>query len=110
MLADIEDDKIDTVLVKDMSRVGRNYLQTGFYTEVYFKKKAIHFIAIDSHGDSARSDNIEFVPMLNVLNEMYLRDQSRKVVIGYHAKGMTGAPIMSTPCFGYVKAPEDRNR
>ena len=110
MLADIEDDKIDTVLVKDMSRVGRNYLQTGFYTEVYFKKKAIHFIAIDSHVDSARSDNIEFVPMLNVLNEMYLRDQSRKVVIGYHAKGMTGAPIMSTPCFGYVKAPEDRNR
>ena len=110
MLADIEDDKIDTVLVKDMSRVGRNYLQTGFYTEVYFKKKAIHFIAIDSHVDSARSDNIEFVPMLNVLNEMYLRDQSRKVVIGYHAKGMTGAPIMSTPCFGYVKDPEDRNR
>lgn len=110
MLADIEDDKIDTVLVKDMSRVGRNYLQTGFYTEVYFKKKAIHFIAIDSHVDSARSDNIEFVPMLNVLNEMYLRDQSRKVVIGYHAKGMTGAPIMSTPCFGYVKDSEDRNR
>ena len=110
MLADIEDDKIDTVLVKDMSRVGRNYLQTGFYTEVYFKKKAIRFIAIDSHVDSARSDNIEFVPMLNVLNEMYLRDQSRKVVIGYHAKGMTGAPIMSTPCFGYVKDPEDRNR
>lgn len=109
MLADIEADKIDTVLVKDMSRVGRNYLQTGFYTEVYFKKKAIHFIAIDSHVDSARSDNIEFVPMLNVLNEMYLRDQSRKVVIGYHAKGMTGAPIMSTPCFGYVKDPEDRN-
>ena len=110
MLADIEDDKIDTVLVKDMSRVGRNYLQTGFYTEVYFKKKAIRFIAIDSHVDSARSNNIEFVPMLNVLNEMYLRDQSRKVVIGYHAKGMTGAPIMSTPCFGYVKDPEDRNR
>ena len=110
MIADIEDDKIDTVLVKDMSRVGRNYLQTGFYTEVYFKKKAIHFIAIDSHVDSARSDNIEFVPMLNVLNEMYLRDQSRKVVIGYHAKGMTGAPIMSTPCFGYVKDPEDRSR
>lgn len=110
MLADIEADKIDTVLVKDMSRVGRNYLQTGFYTEVYFKKKAIHFISIDSHVDSARSDNIEFVPMLNVLNEMYLRDQSRKVVIGYHAKGMTGVPIMSKPCFGYVKDPEDRNR
>lgn len=79
MLADIEADKIDTVLVKDMSRVGRNYLQTGFYTEVYFKKKAIHFISIDSHVDSSCSDNIEFVPMLNVLNEMYLRDQSRKL-------------------------------
>lgn len=110
MMTDIDGGKIGTVLVKDMSRVGRDYLQTGFYTEVYFKKKAIHFIAIDSHVDSARSDNIEFVPMLNVLNEMYLRDQSRKVVIGYHAKGMTGAPIMSTPCFGYVKNPEDRNR
>ena len=80
------------------------------YEKEQAELKAIRFIAIDSHVDSARGDNIEFVPMLNVLNEMYLRDQSRKVVIGYHAKGMTGAPIMSTPCFGYVKDSEDRNR
>lgn len=90
MMTDIDSGKIGTVLVKDMSRVGRDYLQTGFYTEIYFKEKDVRFIAIDSHVDNSRSDSLEFAPMLNVLNEMYLHDLSKKVNIGFRAKGMSG--------------------
>ena len=98
------------MLVKDMSRVGRDYLQTGFYTEVYFARKGVRFIAVDSHVDNQAGDSNEFAPLLNVLNEMYLHDQSRKVSIGFRAKGMAGKPLMVTPCFGYVPDPEDKNR
>ena len=110
MIADIEDGKVDTVIVKDMSRVGRDYLQTGFYTEIYFAQKRVRFIAIDSRVDNMRSDSNEFAPVLNVFNEMYLHDQSRKVRIGFHARGVSGKPLVSTPNFGYLKDPEDKNR
>ena len=81
LIADVEAGKIDTVIVKDMSRVGRDYLQTGFYSEIYFGKQGVHFIAIDSNVDNQRSDSNEFAPILNVFNEMYLHDQSRKVSV-----------------------------
>ena len=109
MMTDIDRGKIGTVLVKDMSRVGRDYLQTGFYTEIYFKEKDVRFIAIDSHVDNSRSDSLEFAPMLNVLNEMYLHDLSKKVSIGFRAKGMSGQSLASTPPFGYMRDPEDKN-
>jgi len=110
MIADIEDGKVGTVIVKDMSRVGRDHLQTGFYTEIYFARNSVRFIAIDSRVDNARSDSNEFVPILNVFNEMYLHDQSRKTKIGFHAKGASGKPLMSTPNFGYLKDPENKCR
>ena len=110
MIADIEAGKVGAVLVKDMSRVGRDYLQTGFYTEVYFARKGVRFIAVDSHVDNQAGDSNEFAPLLNVLNEMYLHDQSRKVSIGFRAKGMAGKPLMVTPCFGYVHDPENKDR
>lgn len=109
MMTDIDSGKIGTVLVKDMSRVGRDYLQTGFYTEIYFKEKDVRFIAIDSHVDNSRSDSLEFAPMLNVLNEMYLHDLSKKVNIGFRAKGMSGQSLTSTPLFGYKRDPDDKN-
>ncbi len=63
MMTDIDSGKIGTVLVKDMSRVGRDYLQTGFYTEIYFKeRKDVRFIAIDSHVDNSRSDSLGLRP------------------------------------------------
>ena len=110
MVADIEAGKVGTVIVKDMSRVGRDHLQTGFYTEIYFARNSVRFIAIDSRVDNQRSDSNEFAPILNVFNEMYLHDQSRKVRIGFHAKGISGKPLMSTPNFGYLKDPKDKSR
>ncbi len=110
MIADIEAGKVGTVIVKDMSRVGRDHLQTGFYTEIYFARNGVHFMAIDSRVDNARSDSNEFAPILNVFNEMYLHDQSRKTKIGFHAKGASGKPLMSTPNFGYLKDTESKSR
>lgn len=109
LIADIDSGKIGAVLVKDMSRIGRDYLQTGFYTEIYFKEKDVRFIAIDSHVDNSRSDSFEFAPMLNVLNEMYLHDLSKKISIGFHAKGMSGRPLASTPPFGYARDPNNKD-
>ena len=109
LIADIDSGKIGAVLVKDMSRIGRDYLQTGFYTEIYFKEKDVRFIAIDSHVDNSRSDSFEFAPMLNVLNEMYLHDLSKKVSIGFHTKGMSGRSLTSTPPFGYARDPNDKD-
>lgn len=110
MIADVEDGKVGAVIVKDMSRVGRDHLQTGFYTEVYFSRHGVRFIAIDSRVDNESRDSNEFAPLLNVFNEMYLHDQSRKVKIGYHAKGASGRTLVSTPNFGYLKDPEDKER
>lgn len=102
MIADIEAGQVGAVLVKDMSRIGRDYLQTGFYTEVFFARYDVRFIAVDSHVDNQAGDSNEFAPLLNVMNEMYLHDQSRKVSIAFRAKGMSGKPLMVTPCFGYT--------
>lgn len=110
MIADIEAGKVGTVIAKDMSCVGRDHLQTGFYTEIYFARHGVRFIAIDSRVDNAHSDSNEFAPILNVFNEMYLHDQSRKVRMNFHAKGASGKPLMSTPHFGYLKDPEDKCR
>ena len=69
MLADIEAGKVGTVIVKDMSRIGRDYLQVGFYTEVMFREKGVHFIAISNGVDSERRESAEFAPFLNIMND-----------------------------------------
>ena len=69
LIADIEAGKVRTVIVKDMSRVGRDYLQTGFYTEVFFRQHGVHFIAIANNVDSDDSSTGEFAPFLNIMNE-----------------------------------------
>lgn len=92
MLADIEDGKVGVVLAKDMSRIGRDYLQTGFYTEVMFRQQGVRFIAIGNGVDSADRNSSEFVPFLNIVNEWYLRDCSRKQMAAYQARGKAGKP------------------
>ena len=90
LVADIEAGKVATVLVKDMSRVGRNYLQTGVYTEVFFREHGVHFIAIANNVDNEDQSSSEFAPFLNIVNEWYLRDQSRKVAAAYKVMGASG--------------------
>ena len=103
------DNNIGTVTVKDMSRVGRDYLQVGFYTEVFFREKGVRFIAVSNGVDSDNNTSSEFAPFLNIMNEWYLRDCSRKITAVLRAKGKEGKPITSNPPYGYVKSPDDKN-
>lgn len=73
MLAEIENGKIGTVIVKDMSRFGRNYLQVGFYTEMMFPQKQVRFIAINNSVDSDKPQDNDFTPFLNIMNEWYAK-------------------------------------
>ena len=108
LLEDIEAGIVKTVLVKDMSRVGRNYVETGFYTEVYFARMGVRFIAINNGIDNANPESTEFAGILNIMNDWYLRDHSRKVRSAIQQRGKAGKPLAANPCFGYVKDPNDK--
>ena len=107
MLADIEAGKVGTVIVKDMSRLGRNYLQVGMYTEMIFPQKGVRFIAINDGVDSAQGEN-DFAPLRNIFNEWLVRDTSKKIKAVKRSKGMSGTPITSKPVYGYLMD-EDEN-
>ena len=110
MVAGIEDGSIGTVIVKDMSRIGRDYLQVGFYTEVMFKEKEVHFIAIANGVDNQKRESSEFAPFLNIMNEWYIRDSSRKVTTVLRARGMEGKHTTNNAIYGYRKSDEDKNQ
>lgn len=110
MVAGIEDGSIGTVIVKDMSRIGRDYLQVGFYTEVMFKEKEVHFIAIANGVDNQKRESSEFAPFLNIMNEWYIRDSSRKVTTVLRARGMEGKHTTNNAIYGYRKSEEDKNQ
>ena len=90
LLAEIEAGHVDTVIVKDMSRFGRDYLQVGFYTEVLFPDKGIHFIAINNGVDSENPTENEFTPFLNLMNDWYAKDTSRKIKAVFHNRMQSG--------------------
>ena len=101
LVADIEAGKVAHLLCKDLSRIGRNYLQTGFYTEVMFRQNGVHFVAVANNIDSEEQDSGEFAPFLNIMNEWYLRDQSKKVSAAYRVKGKAGKPTTNNAIYGY---------
>ena len=108
LIADIEAGKVAHVIVKDMSRVGRDYLQTGFYTEVFFRQHGVHFVAIANSVDSDDQNSNEFAPFLNIMNEWYLRDLSRKQKTAIRVKGESGKPTTNCAIYGYKKDPENK--
>jgi DNA invertase Pin-like site-specific DNA recombinase len=109
MLADVKAGKIVRVVVKDMSRFGRDYLQVGMYTDVLFPEFGVHFVAVNDGVDSTRGDN-EFTAIRNVFNEMYARDTSKKIRATWQSKGKSGEHLCTNPPFGYMKDPEDKKR
>ena len=106
LIADIEAGRVAHVIVKDMSRAGRDYLQTGFYTEVFFRQHGVHFVAIANSVDSDDQNSNEFAPFLNIMNEWYARDISKKRRISNKIKGNAGEP-MGPPPYGYIKDPDN---
>ncbi len=109
LIADIEEGAVDLVLVKDLSRLGRDYLVTGQYTEVYFPSKGVRCIAVDDGYDSAGAGT-DIAPLRNVLNEMYARDISRKIRSALRARMRDGAFVGSFAPYGYRKDPLDKHR
>lgn len=109
LIADIESGKIGCVIAKDMSRIGREYLQTGFYTEVLFRQHNVRFIAISNGIDSNVESSNEFAPFLNIMNEWYLRDCSRKQKAAHKARSDAGKHTGSSAIYGYMKDPADKH-
>ena len=108
LISDIEAGKVGIVLVKDLSRVGRDYLRVGFYTEVTFPQNGVRFIAVNNGVDSANQSENDFAPFLNIMNEWLVRDTSKKIKAVKRSKGMSGKPITSKPVYGYLMD-EDEN-
>ena len=107
MIADVEAGKVKRVIVKDMSRLGRDYLQVGMYTEIFFPEHDVHFIAVNDGVDSNQENN-EFTPFRNIINEWYAKDTSKKIRAVKRSKGMAGEHIGSHPPYGYMKNPENK--
>lgn len=97
MMALVEEGKIGTVITKDMSRIGRNYLEVGMYTEITFPQNNVRFIAVNSGVDSANQQDNEFVPFVNIINEYYVRDGSKKVRTSLRLKGESGEHLTTIP-------------
>ena len=105
MISDIEDGKINCVVTKDLSRLGRNYIMTGQYTEIYFPSKGVRYIAINDNVDTINGEN-ELAPFLNILNEMHARQTSKKVKAALRTRCMAGTHWGSHTPLGYIKDPE----
>jgi len=109
LIADVEAGKVAHIIVKDMSRIGRDYLQTGFYTEVMFRQYGVHFVAVANNVDSDDLNSNEFAPFLNIMNEWYLRDLSKKQRAAIKVKGESGKPTSNSAIYGYKKDPNDKH-
>ena len=109
LLEDIDGGKVNLVITKDLSRLGRDYIQTGYYTDVYFSRKRVRYIAVNDGIDTSR-DNNDIAPFKNILNDMYARDLSRKVKSAKRQRANKGYYISAQPPFGYKVDPANRNR
>lgn len=108
MLEDIDKGEIDTVIVKDLSRLGRLSGMVSYFTEFYFPSKLIRFIAVNDNEDSENGYS-ELMPFKNIFNEWYARDTSRKVRSVLRNKGMSGGILCSKPIYGYRTDPDNKN-
>ena len=106
MLRDIENGLVSMVVVKDMSRLGRNYLEVGMYTEIRFPEFDVRFVAVNDGVDSEREDN-DFTPFRNIINEWYAKDTSKKIKAVNRAKARAGEHLTSNVPYGYIKNPDN---
>ena len=109
LVEDAENGKIGTVIVKDLSRLGREYLQTGYYTEMFFPQYNVRFIAINDNVDSDEGDN-DFAPFKNLINEFYAKDISNKIKSALRTKALKGELVTGATPYGYSKDENDRTR
>lgn len=110
MIDDVDNGKISTVIVKDMSRFGRDHILVGYYTKYYLAEADVRFIAIYDQVDSETNPDDDITPFKNILNEMYAKDCSKKIKAVIRAKGNAGKHLGTFPPFGYVKSAEDKSQ
>lgn len=110
MIEDIRAKKINLVLTKDLSRFGRDYIQSGYYIEKVFQKYNVRYIAVDDNVDTLKGNDDILMPIKNVINDMYAKDISRKVRSAFNAKAKDGQYISSKPPLGYMKSPDDKHK
>lgn len=108
LIQDIDAGYVGTVIVKDMSRLGRDYLKVGYYSEVYFGEAGVHFIAVNDNVDNTIETDSDFTPFRNIMNEWYAKDTSKKVRAVIRAKGMSGKTTCNCPPYGYTKDKEGK--
>lgn len=108
MISEIEAGNVETLIVKDMSRLGRNYLQVGFYTEILFPQKKVHFLAINNSIDSDKTSDNDFAPFLNIMNEWYAKDTSNKIRSVFDARMKDGKRCSGSIPYGYNRVPSDK--
>lgn len=108
LIDDIEIGLVSTVMVKDLSRLGRDYVSVGNYTDSYFPEHNVRFIAVNDAIDSDEGES-EIAPFKNILNEMYARDISKKIRSSHRLRGSMGEPL-SQPPYGYMKSPENKKK
>jgi len=110
MIGDIERGKINCVLTKDLSRLGRNYLETGTYIEIFFPNHGVRYIALNDSVDTLNNSCMDFTPFRNLLNDMYAKDISKKIKSAILSRQKQGKFIGVKASYGYVKDPNDHNR
>ena len=106
MLSDIENGMVSMVIVKDMSRFGRNYLEVGLYTEIRFPEMGVRFVAVNDGVDSDNPFDNDFTPFRNIINEWYAKDTSKKIRAVFKAKGMSGKRLSTQSPYGYLRNSE----
>ena len=108
LIKEVEAGNVETLIVKDMSRLGRNYLQVGFYTEVLFPQKNVRFLAINNSIDSNNASDNDFAPFLNIMNEWYAKDTSNKIKAVFDARMKDGKRCSGSIPYGYNRLPNDK--
>lgn len=109
LLEDVERGVVNMVITKDLSRLGRDYIMTGYYSEIFFQTKGVRYIALADDVDSLKGTN-EIAPFKNILNEMYARDVSKKVKNAKRQRAKQGLFIGSQAPYGYMKDPNNKNQ
>lgn len=108
LLEEIEAGRVETLVVKDLSRFGRNYLQVGYYTEILFPKRGVRFIAVNNNVDSATPQDNDFTPFLNIMNEWYAKDTSNKIKAIFKSRMKDGMRCSGSIPYGYKRKPDDK--
>lgn len=109
MIQDIENKEIDCVVTKDLSRLGRNYLDCGYYLEIFFPEHQVRYIAVNDGVDTISNSSMDITPFKNILNEMYVKDISVKVSSAKKARLQDGKYMSTTAPIGYLKDPQNHN-